>query len=136
MCILDVIDFSLTSGLTHHYKTCSLSQYSYDAQDCRYAGVNVCQSVSAFSPVCFVIQLLRALVFPSFLSFCQISPSFLLQPSVLSDSFISPTLRSSSHLSRKKGEEEREYTSRKLLSHTVQEGDSMSKIKQCSLAAQ
>lgn len=45
-----------------------------------------------------------------------------------------PHLCASSHLFRK-GEKKREYTIRKLLSHTVQEGDSMSKIKQFSFTS-
>ncbi len=71
-----------------------------------------------------------------FLSLCQ---NFALIPSLAISVFwliylpFSPFILSSL---QKKWEEEREYTSRKLLSHTVQEGDSMSKIKQCTLTTQ
>lgn len=131
-------------------RACSTNQHLYEAQDCRYADmqhskalpVNLCfcQLFLCFQSVCgltvspFHFLSSYSMCAPSFLSLCQILPSFLFYPSVFSDSFISRLLYSPSHLSRK--EKEREYTSRKLLSHTVQEGDSMLKIKQCSLAPQ
>lgn len=95
------------------------------------------ESVLASAPLCLVIYCSK-MVFPSFLTFCQFFfPSFLLHSEwVFSNLFISPSFSSSTHLSHRKREKDREYASRKLLSHTVQEGDSMSKIKQCSLAPQ
>lgn len=89
--------------------------------------VNYFQSVSAF---CYVIQLLHILVPSPFFSVsakCSTHQCFLTN--------LSPLL-SIHPLIYPKREKEREYASRKLLSHTVQEGDSMSKIKQCSLTTQ
>lgn len=112
--------------------------------------VNPCHKISAFvnhfcfQSVCgltfipfrFVIQLLHVL---SLGLISQFLPNFALVLSLTISVFwliylpfplfiLSPI--------QTKREKEREYTSRKLLSHTVQEGDSMSKIKQCSLATQ
>lgn len=108
-----------------------MHRYEFLRQNLWFCQLFLCFQFCSFV---FVIQLLYVFLFLLFLTFCQVLLSllFFFYPSVFSDSFIPPSLYASSHLSWK-GERKREYTIRKLLSHTVQEGDSMSKIKQFSL---
>ena len=91
--------------------------------------ISISKRFSAFSPFPF-----RHLFTPPVLPpppLCLGASSALI-PSLPISAFWLIRIYSSSHLSRRKTE--REYTSRKLLSHTVQEGDGVSEIKQCSLA--
>ena len=90
--------------------------------------ISISKRFSAFSPFPF-----RHLFTPPVLPppLCLGASSALI-PSLPISAFWLIRIYSSSHLSRRKTE--REYTSKKLLSHTVQEGDGVLEIKQCSLA--